>query len=178
MTTRVKCSGEKLGMGSKKNFFPLVSVSPISKTPGSNTPTTSPAQPSSTIVRSCARNVVGLARRISLPVRTCSTFTPRSNFPEQMRRNATLSRCARSMFAWILNTNAEKSPSGGMLPAVELCGPGGGIRSQNVSRKASSPKLFIALPKNIGLTSPARNFFSSNASPAASSSSLSSRRRP
>ena len=46
---------------------------------------------------------------ISLPVRTCCTFIPRSKRPEQTRRKATRSRCARSMFAWILKTNAAEA---------------------------------------------------------------------
>ena len=91
--------------------------------------------------------------------------------------NATRSRCARSMFAWILKTSAENSSPGAIIP-LELSRPtGDGIMVQKVSRNASSPKLFIALPKNIGDTSPAKKRSSSNASPASSRSPASSTRR-
>ena len=50
----------------------------------------------------------GFARRIGLSVRTWRTFIPRSKLPEQIRMKATRSRCALSMFAWILKTNALK----------------------------------------------------------------------
>ena len=42
--TRMKCSGSKVGMPENLNFFPgTVTVSPMEKMPGSNTPMMSPA---------------------------------------------------------------------------------------------------------------------------------------
>src|SRR5512138_2806149 len=72
-------------------------------------PTTSPAKPSSTTLRSRAMNWVGLASRTSLPLRTWCAFIPRTILPEQIRTKATRSRCARSMFAWILKTKPLNS---------------------------------------------------------------------
>ena len=112
-----------------------------------------------------------------MPVRTWSTFIPRSKRPEQMRTKARRSLCALSMFAWILKTKPLKGASVGTTPWSLVRGAGPGIISQKPSRNASRPKLFIALPKNIGERSPARKRLGSNASPAASSSSDSSRRR-
>jgi hypothetical protein len=63
--------------------------------------------------RSRAMNCVGVASRTSLPVRTLCTFMPRVSRPEQMRRKATRSRCAGSMFAWILKTNPLNSSCAG-----------------------------------------------------------------
>ena len=126
------------------------------------------------MARSRARNWVGLARRTSRPLRTWWTFIPLTSLPEQMRTKATRSRWALSMFAWILKTKPENSPPAGSTgPWSDWREPGGGISSQKVSRKASSPKLLTAEPKNIGDSSPARNFSSWNPSPAASSSSAS-----
>ena len=52
---------------------------------------------------------------------------PRSNIPEQMRKNATRSRCLRSMFAWILNTKPENClVVGSINPAVEWRAAGAG----------------------------------------------------
>ena len=109
MTMRAKCSGAKLGMAPKEKCEPSVTVSPISKVPGSCTPTTSPATLSSTTVRSRATKEVGFASRTSRPVRTWWTFIPRVILPEQMRTKATRSRWARSMFAWILKTKPVNS---------------------------------------------------------------------
>ena len=46
--------------------------------------------------------------------------------PEQIRINAILSRCALFIFAWILNTNAEKSSSfiGSINPLSDILGSG------------------------------------------------------
>ena len=82
------------------------------------------------------------------------------------------------MFAWILKTNPLNSSCIGEIgPWSDARARGGGMSSQNVSRNASSPKLFTALPKNIGESSPASNRSRSNPSPAASRSSASSRSR-
>ena len=51
---------------------------------------------------------------------------PASNLPEQIRINAIRSRCALFIFAWILNTNAEKSSSyiGSIIPLSDFLGSG------------------------------------------------------
>ncbi len=82
--------------------------------PESQRPRTSPAQASSTSVRSWARNWSGLFSFSGLPVRACRTSMPRVNFPEQTRTKATRSRCAGSMFAWILKTKPEKKGRRGL----------------------------------------------------------------
>ncbi len=82
------------------------------------------------------------------------------------------------MFAWILKTKPLKASAiGSIFPPLLACGDGLGASSQNVSRNGARPKLFIALPKNIGDTSPASKRSRSNVSPAASSRSASSRNR-
>ena len=53
----------------------------------------------------------------------------------------------------------------------------GGVKDKNRYRKGSTPKLVTAEPKNMGVSSPARTFSRSKASPASSSSSISSCRR-
>ena len=83
----------------------------------------SPEKASSTTVRSCAMNCTGRVSDRLLPVRTCCTSMPRENLPEQMRKNAIRSRCCGSMFAWILNTKAEKSGRvGGRAARSRSCG--------------------------------------------------------
>ena len=60
------------------------------------------------------------------------------------------------MFAWILKTKPLNSSRDGSIgPMSEARARGGGMSSEKVSRKASRPKLLIALPKNIGETCPA-----------------------
>ena len=101
---RAKCSGAKRGMPLNSRSPSVDSVSPMRSVPRSITPITSPGHASSIAVRSRAMNCCGDASRIGLPVRTCFTCMPASNFPEHTRTNATRSRCFGSMFAWILNT--------------------------------------------------------------------------
>ena len=124
--TRAKCSGAKVGIPSKANFFPGAQmVSPIEKIPGSKTPIISPAYASSTMWRSCAIICCGWASLIFLPPWMCMTSIPASNFPEQIRMNAILSRCALFIFACILKTNAEKSSENGSIgPISEFLGSG------------------------------------------------------
>ena len=109
--TRTKCSGENRGMPSNSTGGPWHRLSPMRRTPGSQTPRMSPENASSTRVRSWAMNCTGRVSDRVLPVRTCCTSMPRLNLPEQMRMKAMRSRCWGSMFAWILNTKPEKSGS-------------------------------------------------------------------
>ena len=86
------------------------------------------------------------------------------------------SRCAGFMLAWILKMKPEKFGSVGSTtwPASSWRACGGREYSRNLARKDSTPKLFIADPKNMGVSSPARTLSRSNSSPATSSSSRSS----
>ena len=81
-----------------------------------------------------------------------------SNTPEQIRTKATRSRCLRSMFAWILNTNPEIPRATGCTtpPPSVWRGCGGGASVSSASRTASTPKLSSALPKSTGVCRPAR----------------------
>jgi len=59
------------------------------------------------------------------------------------------------MFAWILNTNpVNLSDSGSTSPSEDIFMPGLGASCKNSSRKGWTPKLVMALPKNIGVSSP------------------------
>ena len=72
--------------------------------------------------------------------------------PEQMRKNATRSRCRGFMFACILKTNPEKSGSVGRInPASLVRGAGLGASVSSARRNGSTPKSFSALPKNTGV---------------------------
>ena len=112
----------------------------------------SPANASSTSVRSWAKNWSERLRVSARPVRTCCTSMPRSKRPEQMRVKAMRSRCFGSMFAWILNTKAVNSGEVGLddAPVAARARGGGGAKSMKQSRNGSTPKLFMALPKNTG----------------------------
>ena len=79
------------------------------------------------------------------------------------------------LFAYRLRDVTLPRRASAMLPIVVSRGAGAGMRSQKLSRKASRPKLLMALPKNIGETLPVAKRSGSNASPAASRSSASSR---
>ena len=126
--------------------------------PGSNSPTTSPANASSTSSRPWPMSSVECASRTGLPVRASTASAPRSKRPEQMRRNATRSRWSGSMFAWILKTKPEKSARAGSIgPAAGLARAGAGASSRKRSRNGSTPKFVSALPKNIGVCRPARD---------------------
>ena len=86
------------------------------------------------------------------------------------------SRCAGSMFAWILKTKPLKRPAvGGCGPLSVLRGAGAGARSRKASRNGRTPKLVIAEPKNIGVICPRSLFSRLKASPPTSRSSTSSR---
>ncbi len=112
----------------------------------------SPGHASSTFARSWAMKIVALERLISFPRRWCFTFIPRVNFPEQIRKNAILSRWAGFIFAWILKTKPEKFGSFGstsLLAAARALG--GGAISTKASSSSLTPKLFTADPKNTGV---------------------------
>lgn len=55
------------------------------------------------------------------------------------------------MFAWILNTNPENRGVTAATRPFELGkSPGAGAMVRNLSRKGSTPKLLMALPKKTG----------------------------
>ncbi len=140
----------------------------------SQMPTMSPEKASSMTVRSWAMNWTGRAS-VEPSRRTCvQRLMPRWNLPEQMRTKAIRSRCRGSMFAWILNTKPEKPGASAPARRSRSCGRGGGASSTKRSRNGSTPKLFMALPKNTGVTSPGRNTSRSNGCAALSSSASSS----
>ncbi len=73
--------------------------------------------------------------------------------PEQMRTNATRSRCRGFMFAWILKTNPEKSGwVGGTRPVSLARGAGAGASVRIARRNGSTPKSLRALPKKTGVS--------------------------
>ncbi len=85
------------------------------------------------------------------------------------------SRCFGSMFAWILKMKPENCSSLGSMNLPADGRPcGGGAWCRNPLRISSTPKLFIALPKNTGVVRPARISSLSNSAPAMSSISSSS----
>ena len=100
---------------------------------------------------------------------------PFSNLPEQIRINTIRSWWLGSIFAWILNTKAEKSSLvGWTISSTAWRGAGDGASSKNFSKNGFTPKLVMAEPKNIGVNSPARTLSKSNGSPATSNNSISS----
>ena len=59
------------------------------------------------------------------------------------------------MFAWILNTNAEKSVvMGSMIWSPAILGSGVGASFKKYFKKFSTPKLLRADPKKTGVRSP------------------------
>ena len=174
--TSAKCSGANVGIPLNCTLCPGEQiVSPIEKMPGSNTPMMSPAYASSTISLSWAIICCGCERRIFLLPWTWNTSIFFSNLPLQMRINATLSRWALFMFAWILKTNAEKkSDIGSTFSSTVSLGRGGVVSCKNCSRNGSTPKFVRAEPKNTGVSWPLRTASRSNSSPAPSRSSISS----
>jgi hypothetical protein len=67
------------------------------------------------------------------------------------------SRCAGSMFAWILNTKPVNFSSSGVTTRVTVGrGSGGGAHSTKASSTSRTPKLLIAEPKNTGVWTPMR----------------------
>ena len=93
-------------------------VSPSCRPVALTRPITSPGYASSIVSRSAPNAVVAYLVVSSRPLRSHVTVMPRSKRPEQMRAKARRSRCDGSMFAWTLNTNAEKGPSSGRGRAV------------------------------------------------------------
>ena len=90
--------------------------------------------------------------------------------------NAMRSRCAGSMFAWILNTKpASFSSNGSTTRVVASRGRGAGAWSTKKPSSSSTPKLLIAEPKNTGVWRAARYAPLSKAWVAPRTSSTSSR---
>ena len=172
---RAKCSGAKRGIPLNSRSASLDSVSPMRSVPRSITPITSPGHASSTAVRSRARNCCGDARRIGLPVRTCFTCIPASNRPEQMRTNATRSRCFGSMFAWILNTKPVNCSVGRLdepgrrLARRRRAARARGTRAGTARRRSSSARC-RRTPATARRRAPPRRL---NGCPASSSSAMS-----
>src|SRR5699024_3242521 len=91
------------------------------------------------------------------------------------RKNATLSRCAGFIFAWILKINPEKSGlSGEITPSVDFRGAGAGAMEINVLKNEYTPKGARALPKNKGVCFPAETSYHEKECPASSNISSSS----
>ena len=110
------------------------------------------------------------------PVRAWVTTMPRSNTPEQMRMKASRSRCAVSMPACTLNTNAlngSVSVARGRRRR-RARRPGGGASPTRVSSRAPTPKFETAEANSTGVVTPSRNSDCSWSCPLASSSSTSS----
>ena len=126
--------------------------------------------------RSCAIICCGWESLIFLlPPCTWVTSMPASNFPEQIRINAIRSRCALFIFAWILNTNAEKSSwNGSISPISAFLGSGEYVIFKKCCKNVSTPKFVNAEPKNTGDNSPFETRSISNSALAPSSSSISS----
>jgi hypothetical protein len=58
-----------------------------------------------------------------------------------------------------LKTKAEKSSlTTGTSPSLECLGSGGVVCAKNLFKKLSTPKLFIADPKNMGVSFPFLTF--------------------
>ena len=89
--------------------------------------------------------------------------------------NAMRSRWAGFIFAWILKTKALNSGLSGSStsPFNRVRGWGAGDISRNFSKNSCTPKLVMALPKNMGVSSPFNTSSIWNSSPAMSSSSMS-----
>ena len=145
-----------MGIPSNRNFaLEAHNVSPIEKMPGSNTPMISPAYASSMIFLLSAISCWGCVRRIFFPPCTWFTSIPASNFPEQIRINAILSRWALFILACILKTKAENfSSKGSTMPSRVFLGSGGVVIFKKCSKKVSTPKFVRAEPKNTGESCP------------------------
>ena len=126
--------------------------------------------------RSLAIICCGWESRTFLPPCIWNTSIPASNSPEQIRINAIRSRCALFIFAWILNTNAEKSPSsiGSISPLSDFLGSGDVVILRKCFKNVSTPKFVRADPKNTGESSPLLTISWSSSAPAPSWSSISS----
>src|SRR6185437_941338 len=173
-STVTKISGAKNGSPVNCSLSPSVSVSPSCRRPRFGRPTMSPGYASSSTSRRCERKDTALAVFTSLPVRERTSFMPRSKRPEHTRTKATRSRCAGSMFAWILNTTPVNFGSvGSITRCTASFGPCAGARSTSASSTSCTPKLLIAEPKKTGVWPPSRNDSRSNAWEAPCSSSIS-----
>ncbi len=100
---------------------------------------------------------------------------PRSNRPEQIRRNAIRSRWLLSMPACTLNTRPASGASIGRgLPSSSSRAAGGGARSTSASSSRPTPTPISAAPNSTGVARPARKSFSSNSAPISARRSISS----
>ena len=113
------------------------------------------------MARSCAKKNCGAESEIGFPVRTSRAFMPLLSLPEQTRMKAMRSRWLGSMFAWILNTKPETSPSPGLTstgaPAFSASrSSGGGAWAVSVARSSSTPKWRSAEPNTMGVMCPSR----------------------
>jgi hypothetical protein len=109
------------------------------------------------------------------PLRAWVTTMPRSKTPEQIRMNASRSRCAVSMPACTLNTKALKgSVSARVEPSAAATPVGAGASPTRVSSSAPTPKFDTADANRTGVVTPSRNSDCSWSWPLASSSSTSS----
>src|SRR3954470_13188524 len=176
LRSRAKISGEKRGSSANSMTGCSQSVSPMRRAPVSKRPMTSPGYASSMTCRSLPKSWCGMERRMSFSSRTFRTVMPRSKRPEHTRRNASRSRWAGSMFAWILKTNPLKAGESGSTasPVVVCRAPGGGASPTKAARNSSTPISFQAEPKKAGDSSPRRMRARSNGSPAWARSSTSS----
>src|SRR5690606_24929510 len=114
-------------------------------------PTMSPGYDMSTISFFSAKKAFGLENLRFLFNRTCKYGLFRSNVPETILINASLSRCLGSIFAWILNTNPDNFSSVGSTSRVsDSLARGDGAISTKQSSNSRTPKLFNADPKNTG----------------------------
>ena len=129
------------------------------------------------MARSSAIRLVPVASLMFLPSCTWNASMPRSNLPEQMRRNAMRSRWFLFMLAWILKIkplNCSLHGSTSSPLCASLRGSGVGVRRRNSFKNGSTPKFVKAEPKNTGDSSPCCTASRSNSSAAPSSSSMSS----
>ena len=96
-----------------------------------------------TMARSSAIRLVPVASLMFLPSCTWNASMPRSNLPEQMRRNAMRSRWFLFMLAWILKIkplNCSLHGSTSSPLCASLRGSGVGVRRRNSFRNGSTPK--------------------------------------
>src|SRR4030088_771795 len=85
------------------------------------------------------------ATRTSLSRRTWNRRMPRAYFPAHTRRNAIRSRCAGSMFAWILNTKPASAASpGATVRSRALRGSGPGAWRGEGARGSSPARVCAA----------------------------------
>jgi predicted hydrocarbon binding protein len=120
ITTRAKCSGAKLGISSKKNFLPggeRVADLEDARVVDADDVAGEALLHDRALLREERRRVREADRLVGADV---EHLHPALEAPEQMRMKATRSRCALSMFAWILKTKPLKGSSSGSTLAGEL----------------------------------------------------------